>query len=117
MQALGEVSPEYDDCPDRCPIDYENKKPEGGFCEDCPIAEIQAEYKALLLDELASIKQSKWSADYLRRLVFEVMDIEKSDVELTESAERLVGILRSERMRIERIERWNKRQSNGNGEQ
>lgn len=89
---------------------------ESRFCEDCPVKSIQDEFSEMLDNELPPAPKCKWSAPFLRRMVFEVMALENGDIELTETADRLVGIIKSERMRIDRIERWNRQKANQNGE-
>lgn len=89
---------------------------ESRFCEDCPVRSIQDEFSEMLDNELPPPLKRRWSASFLRRTVFEVMALENGDIELTETADRLVGIIKSERMRIDRIERWNRQKANQNGE-
>lgn len=105
------MPPGNDECGNKCP---EGEK-SNGFCGECPVKEAEDNFKEFVANDLKEkLKQDwqKYSFDSLYRTVLDVLDFEDlPKSERTIKTNCLVNILKSARNRIERIDRFNNRQT------
>jgi hypothetical protein len=110
-KAIADISPEYDDCPLFCPAGYEN----GSECESCPVKEARADLDEGLSENLSTLLKENSARYPMNRLIGQVIDVsEMADVDASDRTiitDKLVRILKSERNRLDRIDSWNRRQS------
>jgi hypothetical protein len=108
---LTELPPGFDDCPGVCR--NEDDKPRSEFCESCPRAELQDEFRERLLfflNERLGKRWERYGYDVLLQTLSDTLEIEgNEDVRLTTPTARLVQILNSERSKIERQEEWERK--------
>lgn len=111
---LGELSPEYLDCPVFCGNDEETVY---GYCETCPRAELKDDFKTScveLLEERAP-GWEKWGFDELYDQAIAVFDLEQIPEEKrTITTAGLIEILSSEREKMKLIDEYNREQERKN---
>lgn len=107
-------SPIYDNCPTHC--DAYNT-PRTSFCSSCPIGFARKEFEDDARAELddrtkANPGEGRFGFDYLLNCVIEIISGQSMPDHLqTIVTARLRGIIESERTRICRVEKWNRRNS------
>lgn len=111
---LGELSPEFLDCPEFCPNDEDTIY---GYCESCPRLELKDEFKANcieLLEERAP-GWEKWGFDDLYEQAIAVFDLEQIPLEKqTIVTAGLINILQNEREKMRLIDEFNRQQEQKN---
>lgn len=111
--ALGEIPPEYETCPRICASGFKTNE-----CDSCPVKTENEFFKDNLIENLDKNPDCKnwknYGVNSLLQTVIDVMDTERfsQPANLTAKTDALVGILVSERNRLERVERENSRTEN-----
>ncbi len=102
------MPPGNDECGNECP---EGEASNGCYCNDCPVKQSEDDFKSIVSDELNEKLKSesgKYRFESLVDAVLNILDLEDlPKPERTIKTHRLINILKSERNRIERINRFN----------
>lgn len=114
-RALGELAPEYLDCPEFCGLrDGDRLKPANALgCDECPRRDIRVEFEqdAREMLEKRAPGWERWGFEELYRQALDVFDFAKLDADkLTITSEALVLILKDEQEKVRMIDEWNRKQ-------
>ncbi|MCD9186707.1 MAG: hypothetical protein LUM44_09750 [Pyrinomonadaceae bacterium] len=107
---MGEIPPDYDDCPRVCPFGDSAK------CHDCPAKAEEDNFKENLefaLKESLGKDAEKYSINSLIKTVIDISELSESTARTswTIMTDYLVKILRDERRKLKRILEWNARKN------
>lgn len=105
------MSPAFDDCPGVCHLYGKDHKAKT-YCDNCEVKiakdSFEEEAKAVLDDRLGD-KWKQYKFDRLLSQVYDAFELKNSKVNMSITAEIMVGILISEQNRQRRIEDYNRK--------
>lgn len=109
---LGNIEPKFDDCGSVC---GQTEKPAKDFCAGCPVKKAQDNFKKGTIKFLEQRLKGKWQKYGYENLLQTVSDVSDLSENLhrdrwTLMTERLIGILKSERMKVDRVDEFNRRE-------
>ena len=111
LRGLGDLSPEYDECPAVCPDEPDRRG--NAMCDECPRREAREEFDKAAIGFLNERLGTEWERYGFRNIFDQVLNASELDEKtegLTLIAARCVAILSSERARMRRIDDWIERQ-------
>lgn len=105
---LSELEPSFGDCPSICQATRERRRE---YCSGCEVKRLEDEFRERASAELAEFGDARWSFDNLLDDFYTALGLENGDPSRwTRIAARFIGIIRSERNRLDQINSWIARQ-------